>query len=83
MNVLSKMGFSELFVDLVWTRLISNNWYSVLINDQAHDFFHSTRDVKQGDPLFPAVLILSAEVLFRGLNALFKDDQFIGYGLPK
>lgn len=82
MKVLRKMGFSNDLVDIIW-RLISNNWYSVLINGQSHGFFHSTRGVKQGDPLSPALFILSAEVLSRSLNALFDDVQYVGYGLLK
>ncbi|KAH0758046.1 hypothetical protein KY290_021539 [Solanum tuberosum] len=82
MKILRKMGFSNKVVDLIW-RLITNNYYSVIINGQPHGFFHSTRGVKQGDPLFPALFILSAEVLTRALNALFNNDQFIRYGMPK
>uniref|UniRef100_A0A0V0H0J9 Putative ovule protein n=1 Tax=Solanum chacoense TaxID=4108 RepID=A0A0V0H0J9_SOLCH len=82
MKVLRKMGISNDLVDIIW-RLISNKWYSVLINGQSHVFFHSTRGVKQGDPLSPALFILSAEVLSRSLNALFDDVQYVGYGLPK
>lgn len=73
MKVVRKMGFSELFIDLVW-RLISNNWYSILINSQEHGFFHSTRGVKQGDLLSPTLFILLVEVLKRSLNTLFEDD---------
>ncbi|XP_049364489.1 uncharacterized protein LOC125829284 [Solanum verrucosum] len=82
MKVLRKMGFTESFVDLIW-RLLANNWYSVLINGQSHGFFHSTRGVKWGDPLSPALFILSAQVLSRALNALFEDSPFQGYGMPK
>lgn len=39
--------------------------------------------VKQGDPLSPALFILTAEVLSRALNFLFDDRLFVGYGLPK
>lgn len=42
MKVPRKMGFSPIFVDLIW-RLISNNYYLVLLNGQSYGFFHSTR----------------------------------------
>ncbi|XP_060210626.1 uncharacterized protein LOC132637573 [Lycium barbarum] len=51
--------------------------------DRAHGFFHSTRDVKQGDPLSPALFIIAAEVLSRALNSLFDQSSFVGYGMPK
>ncbi|XP_060202283.1 uncharacterized protein LOC132630733 [Lycium barbarum] len=72
------MGFSLFFIDLIW-RLLVNNWYSVLLNGQAHGFFHSTRGVKQGDPLSPALFIIAVEVLSRALNSLFdqSDDTII------
>ncbi|XP_075101885.1 uncharacterized protein LOC142177309 [Nicotiana tabacum] len=80
--VLRKMGFSEHFINMVWN-LMSNNWYSVLVNGQSSGFFKSTRGVKQGDPLSPALFILSAEVLSRSLNKLLEDKSFVGFGMPK
>ncbi|KAG5571417.1 hypothetical protein H5410_061183 [Solanum commersonii] len=41
-RVLEQMVFDNLFVDKIW-RLIANNWFFVLINGQARDFFHSSR----------------------------------------
>ncbi|XP_060212032.1 uncharacterized protein LOC132639607 [Lycium barbarum] len=81
-RVLRKMGFAKIFIDMVW-RLIANNWYSILLNGQAHGFFHSTRGVKQGDPLSSAFFILSAEVLSRTLSSLFENNEFRSYGMPK
>lgn len=68
-KVLRKMGFSERFIGMVFG-IVSNNWYSVLINGQAYGFFKSSRGVKQGDPLSPTLFILAAEAITRGLNAL-------------
>ncbi|XP_075095162.1 uncharacterized protein LOC142173464 [Nicotiana tabacum] len=82
LHVLRKMGFSEYFINMVWN-LMSNNWYSVLVNGQSSGFFKSIRGVKQGDPLSPALFILSAEVLSRFLNKLFEDKSFVGFGMPK
>ncbi|WMV41297.1 hypothetical protein MTR67_034682 [Solanum verrucosum] len=81
-KVLRKFGFAEEMINMIW-RIVSNNWYSVLINGRAHGFFHSTRGLKQGDPLSPTLFIIAAEVLARGLNSLHRDADFKGFGLPK
>jgi len=81
-KVLRSFGFSERIVDMV-VRLVSNNWYPVNMNGKTFGFFHSTRGVKQGDPLSPTLFIIAAEVLARNLNHLFMDQDFKGFGVPK
>ncbi|WMV30196.1 hypothetical protein MTR67_023581 [Solanum verrucosum] len=76
--VLRHMGFGEFFIDMVW-RIISNNWYSIIVNGTRHGFFHSTRGLKQGDPLSPSLFNLGAEVLSRMLNNLYDNQQFHGF----
>ncbi|KAH0709403.1 hypothetical protein KY284_010830 [Solanum tuberosum] len=58
---------------------MSNNWYSVIVNGSRHGFFHSTRGLKQGDPLSPTLFILGAEILSRMLNLLHHDQTYKGF----
>nr|XP_016444849.1 PREDICTED: uncharacterized protein LOC107770100 [Nicotiana tabacum] len=81
-KVLRKMGFIERLIGIVFG-LVSNNWYSILTNGQAHGFFKSSRGVKQGDLISPTLFILAAEALSRGLNALHTHLYFCEFGMPK
>jgi len=81
-KVLRRIGFGERIIDMVY-RLISNNWYSILLNGQPKGFFRSSRGVKQGDPLSPTLFILAAEVMSRALNALIQRKEFKCYGMPR
>ncbi|XP_071928179.1 uncharacterized protein [Coffea arabica] len=63
-------------------RLISNVWFSVIVNGLPHGFFKSTRGLQQGDPLSPALFIIGAEVLSRSLNALAEHRKFKPFRTP-
>ena len=41
--VLRNMGLSEVFIDRIW-RIMSNNWYSLVINGKRHGFFSLRKD---------------------------------------
>lgn len=78
--VMRRFGFGEMFINMAW-RIMSNNWYSIIINGMRHGFFHSTRGLKQGDPLSPSLFILGAEVLSRSLNVLYSHSLYRGFNM--
>lgn len=76
------MDFGEVFIDMVW-RIMSNNWYAIIINGARHGFFHSTRGLKHGDPLSPTLFIIRPEVLSRLLKNLHQNNNFHRFYLEK
>ena len=75
LQVLRRFGFGERWIDMIW-RLISNVWFSVLINGAPQGFFKSSRGLCQGDPISPGLFVISAEVLSRLLNSLLLCKGF-------
>ena len=66
-----------MFIDMVW-RVMAKNRYSIIVNGKRYGFFHSTRGLKQGDPLSQALFILGAEVLSRFLNRTHNQQDYDG-----
>lgn len=72
-KLMQKMGF-----DAAWIKLmmgcISIATYSVLVNGEPHDNITPTRGLRQGDPLFPYLLLLCME----GFHGLLKKKKIMG-----
>nr|XP_027109237.1 uncharacterized protein LOC113729105 [Coffea arabica] len=81
-QVLRAFGFGERWINMIW-RIISNVWFSIVINGSLCGFFKSARGLRQGDPLSPALFIIRAEVLSRSLNQLVSCRGFQGFSIPQ
>ena len=82
--MLQNFRFTEQVVDIFF-RLVSNNWFSVLVNGEVAGFFKSSRGVRQGDPVSPGLFVLVAEFLGRGLHHLLDSQPsryFVSAGTP-
>lgn len=81
-NIMKRMGFSKVFVDLI-CRYISGNWYSLILNRQRHGFSKSENDLRQGDPISPALFVISVELLSIMLNRLYDNSRFTSFHIAR
>ena len=81
LSVMSKMGFGQRWINWIgWC--ISTANFLILINGTPSDFFHSTRGLRQSDPLSPYLFLLVMEILsqllFRARNRGFIKGFKVG-----
>ncbi|XP_042521267.1 uncharacterized protein LOC122094726 [Macadamia integrifolia] len=81
-KVLSISDFSSLWIDLI-RKTLKNCWFSVVMDGGLYGFLKSFGGIRQEDPLFPNLFILTEEVLSRGLTALFEEGRATYFNLPR
>lgn len=64
-------------------RTINNYHFGVINNGVAKGFIKSQHGLRQGNPLSPALFILTGEYLSRGLNRLFSTSPELYYDTKK
>uniref|UniRef100_A0A2N9F9F3 Reverse transcriptase domain-containing protein n=1 Tax=Fagus sylvatica TaxID=28930 RepID=A0A2N9F9F3_FAGSY len=71
MYMLRRRGFSDKWRHWIYA-CISSVRFSVLVNGNSRGFFHTSRGLRQGDPLSPLLFLLIMEALSRMLDKATK-----------
>ncbi|KAI0494122.1 hypothetical protein KFK09_024253 [Dendrobium nobile] len=77
-KILDLFGFNQNFILLI-KNSIENCFFSVIINGKTHGYFKSSKGLRQGDTISPALFIIAMEYLSRGLEDLFAKNSSLNY----
>ncbi|XP_058075797.1 uncharacterized protein LOC131224290 [Magnolia sinica] len=80
MKILFSFSFSASLSTLLescW----KSNWFSILINGVAVGYFQSTRGIRQGDLISPALFTIASEALSRGFRWLVDSRLCLPFAL--
>ncbi|KAL0386603.1 UNVERIFIED_CONTAM: Retrovirus-related Pol polyprotein from type-2 retrotransposable element R2DM [Sesamum latifolium] len=74
-RVLHGYGFPPLFISWIM-ECVSTSSFSVALNGSLHGFFPGKRGLRQGDPMSPALFLLSMEFFSRLVKRRTSDSEF-------
>ncbi|RVX16078.1 putative mitochondrial protein [Vitis vinifera] len=78
MEVMSKMGFGHKWIN--WMKwCCSTATFLILINGSPSGFFRSSRELRQGDPLFPYLFLFAMEALSQLLSCARNGGFISGF----
>lgn len=81
-KVLQCFRFPSIWIQ--WAmQCVSTTSFSILINGSSFGFFKPQRGVRQGDPLFPFLFVLAAEVLAQLIEKEATCNGIKGYKLTR